>query len=609
MNKCLPYFLAILITLFTISASAQKTHYVTVGGTGTIDGTTWKNASGDLQNMINSSKAGDQIWVASGTYYPVRRADNTGVISINDRDNAFVLKKDVKIYGGFKGIADETELTQRDSTGKTNATILSGNIGSPDSLDNAYHVVISAGAAGSAELNGFTIKEAEAVGSGAIYVSSLAISHRFGGGIHLNQSSPALTNLNIVGNNAEWGGGINMDSSSPVLKNINIKLNYASSSGGGILNKSSSPILTNVSICENIGDGNGGAMFNIISSRPDLINVIIIGNKANVGGGIYNQRSFPILTNVTMSANISIAKTGGGMYNTISSSPKIRNSIIYGNSDGIYNDNNSVSSPEISYSLVQELTDEKNGNINGNKDPLFISATNFRLQAGSPAIERGNNAYFSKDSIPDLSEIKTDMDGNNRIKGTVDPGAYEFNSYPAPVTIVDYTARIENNKAKLKWSTAVESNNAAFIISRSADGKNFTEIGKVAGVGNSTLQNDYVFYDENPLYGINFYRLEQIDYDGRKTYLGVRIVNSASVVNNFIKVYPNPVKNLVRIKFTANTYHQLELTDVSGKELQHIPLSTLDSEKKMDMSNLASGVYFIKLTGNDKVESRKVVKE
>jgi hypothetical protein len=98
-------------------ANAQTIRYVMAGATGT--GTTsWTNASGDLQATINSSAAGDQVWVAAGTYLPNRRADVLTVITPNDRNNAFVLKPDVKIYGGFVG--NEISLTQRDPTRATN---------------------------------------------------------------------------------------------------------------------------------------------------------------------------------------------------------------------------------------------------------------------------------------------------------------------------------------------------------------------------------------------------------------------------------------------------------------------------------------------------------
>ena len=159
MKKYLPPVLSIFLFFIITGASAQTIHYVKQGGTG--DGTTWLNASGDLQLMINSSAAGDQVWVAGGVYYPIRRADALNIISINNRNNSFVLKKDVKIYGGFAGI-DESALTQRDSTRITNNTVLSGDLGASGKSDNAFHVVISAGDVGTAELNGFSIKNGNA---------------------------------------------------------------------------------------------------------------------------------------------------------------------------------------------------------------------------------------------------------------------------------------------------------------------------------------------------------------------------------------------------------------------------------------------------------------
>src|SRR5690606_13084557 len=135
------------------------------GGTGT--GTTWANASGDIQIMINSSAGGDQVWVAKGTYLPTHIAGN----GTTDPDKSFVLKKDVKIYGGFAGT--ETSLANRNLGITTNASILSGDLGTiGNSTDDAYHVVISAGDVGIAELNGFTIKDGYARVGGLIGVSS-----------------------------------------------------------------------------------------------------------------------------------------------------------------------------------------------------------------------------------------------------------------------------------------------------------------------------------------------------------------------------------------------------------------------------------------------------
>ena len=413
---------ALLVSFLYIAmggASAQTIHYVKVNGTG--DGTSWANASGDLQATINSSVAGDQVWVAAGKYLPVRRADAPTVITPNDRNNAFVLKGNVKIYGGFAG--NETSLIQRDSTRKTNNTILSGDIGTVgDSSDNAYHVVMCVGIGiSNAELNGFTITggnaNTDAYLKGTFFASYFSYTY------------------------AGQGGGIYNFHSSPVISNVTINSNAAFLDGAGIYNWFASPVLTNVIISGNAAGtyGDGGGMY-IESASPVLTNVSITGNTAGeIGGGISNYSySNPVLTNVIISGNS--APDAGAISNF--GSLQIRNTIIYGNSSGIVYYGDGEGSPEMttSYSLVQGSTDVTNGNIDGSTDPKFVSPVaaglstggDYRLQATSPLINAGSNVYFNAGQSPDLSAITTDLDGHPRIQsGTIDIGAYESTVPPA----------------------------------------------------------------------------------------------------------------------------------------------------------------------------------
>ncbi|MEO6705669.1 MAG: T9SS type A sorting domain-containing protein, partial [Ginsengibacter sp.] len=163
------------------------------------------------------------------------------------------------------------------------------------------------------------------------------------------------------------------------------------------------------------------------------------------------------------------------------------------------------------------------------------------------------------------------------------------------------------NQAKLKWTTASETNNKEFIVSRSADGKSFTEIGRVAGAGSSSILKDYVFYDTNPGSGINYYRLEQMDVDGMITIHGIRIVRF-SLSTDVIKLYPNPTKNTLKIEFAAGKYQSLELVGNNGQVLQRIQLSIIENQKIINLSNQALGVYFVRLSGENTVVTR-VVKE
>ncbi len=563
--------------IFNSQTNAQTTRYVKQGASG--DGTTWANASGDLQLMINASASNDMVWVAGGTYLPSRRADALSVITPNDRNNAFVLKKDVKIYGGFEGT--ETLLTQRDLTLAANSSTLSGDLGIVNNnSDNAYHVVISAGDAGTAELNGLSIKNGNANLSATISVNSMVLYQYSGGGIHNASSSPVLTNVTISSNSASLGGGLYNSSSSPTLTKVVISGNNGSI-GGGIYNISSSPVLTNVSI---------------------------IGNFGFQGGGIINENlSSPVLTNVTISAN-----AGGAISNNLSTG-KIRNSIIYGNSSGIFTNPNY---PDIEYSLVQGVSGTTKGNIDGNTDPLFVtqlspglsSGGDYRLQDASPVINKGNDIYFTTGQTPDLSAITTDLDGNARKRGSIDFGAYENLSVPLPITLLNFTAKAEGDQTKLEWVTSLEMNNKEFLLSRSEDGVDFKELDRVVGSGNSNIKRGYVYYDNHPASGINYYRLQQRDFDGKIISHGIRTVQF-SVPKDGIKTYPNPVKNAMVIKFSAGQFQQMELMDNNGKVLQRMALNGMENEKTLRMDNYSSGAYLVRFTGNGKEHVEKIVKE
>ena len=239
------FFLFFLLISFA-TLSAQSIRYVKPNGAGTKDGSSWENASGDLQLMINNATANDVIWVAGGIYYPSRKANDVNTITPNDRDNAFVLKEGVKIFGSFAG--NETTLNQRDSTLMVkNKSILSGDLGNlHDSTDNAYHVVISVGCTKATVLDGFSITEGNANGSNFIQIGIYTLFQNEGGGIENYGSSPSLTNL-IVRKNAasNLGAGIYNSSSSPVLNNVTITENTVGSSGGGVYNYYSSPVLKN----------------------------------------------------------------------------------------------------------------------------------------------------------------------------------------------------------------------------------------------------------------------------------------------------------------------------------------------------------------------------
>lgn len=96
------------------------------------------------------------------------------------------------------------------------------------------------------------------------------------------------------------------------------------------------------------------------------------------------------------------------------------------------------------------------------------------------------------------------------------------------IDLVSFNTRIKNNITVIDWTTSSETNNNYFILSKSIDAVNYTDIGKINGSGNSIEDKTYQFIDKFLYDGLNYYRLTQVDCDGqKKTFypLCIRYIN------------------------------------------------------------------------------------
>src|SRR5512136_2310438 len=173
-------------------AGTGGTIYVDADATGGANnGTSWGDAYTDLEPALAAALAGDQIWVAAGTYKPTAVHGGVG-----DRFKSFQMKNGVALYGGFDPSVGVIAFEDRDWV--SYVTILSGDLGTVgDPADNCYHVFCHPAGTNlnnTAILDGFTVTGGNA--------SELSWPDFAGGGMFNDGSSPALSNCTFSGNSA-----------------------------------------------------------------------------------------------------------------------------------------------------------------------------------------------------------------------------------------------------------------------------------------------------------------------------------------------------------------------------------------------------------------------
>lgn len=172
---------------------------------------------------------------------------------------------------------------------------------------------------------------------------------------------------------------------------------------------------------------------------------------------------------------------------------------------------------------------------------------------------------------------------------------------PLPVTLINFTATPDDKKVKLNWSTATETNNDRFEIQRSIDGINFKNIDQVKGKGNSTSKTDYAYTDEAKGFTGNiFYRLKQVDLDGKFTYSAIKNVR-IDAGKILISIAPNPFTEQVKLNVHCDkaTRLTIRLLNNSGQIVTSSKYDTKQGNNELrinNLSNLPKGIYSLELT-------------
>ena len=191
--------------------------------------------------------------------------------------------------------------------------------------------------------------------------------------------------------------------------------------------------------------------------------------------------------------------------------------------------------------------------------------------------------------------------------GLLNPGV-------TPLNIINFDAvATSTGKAVISWDVVTEKDINSYTIERSTDGLYWEVFGVLPGNASSNNQEHFLLTDNHPYPGMSYYRLMQMDIDNSIFYTGIKMVGFGNTVTANIEVN-NPFHQTISMRLTASADGKLttELIDLTGKVLRHQEERAVSGPNTIIISNLsalANGIYFIRVSSGTQQYSVKLIKE
>lgn len=180
-----------------------------------------------------------------------------------------------------------------------------------------------------------------------------------------------------------------------------------------------------------------------------------------------------------------------------------------------------------------------------------------------------------------------------------------------PINLEDFKCVLaqDNTAVNVSWATATETNNKEFSVERSIDGNIWQAIATLPGAGNSDKLLNYSYNDNNPVWGLAYYRLKQTDFDGNYSYSDVQPV---SITGKSAEIFPNPTSGDLTLTYHAQNSEVInaEIMDIAGKVVMSYTLQAQPGLNTYTIHTPEAAGMYIAIIGNTSHQSYlKFVKE
>jgi hypothetical protein len=354
------------------------------------------------------------------------------------------------------------------------------------------------------------------------------------------------------------------------------------------------------------------------------VNILFLPNYTSAAGEYVNYLSISIAIPLSSAAGVTPSITMTGAFTGMSLTPAIPFSYTAG-SEKIFSWVYSTGPSTMSWTIGVPFTGATisfSGGLGTSKVRL-VDFTNY-----SPSGGDNSNTYFlvvtnkSPFDVTNYSNLFYSIAGlNGSTTGTYANGDQyvETNlSIPLPVGLLNFSGYKQGNKNELRWTTVSENNNLGFEVQRSLNGVDYTAIGFVyslAARGTSNTALHYLFEDIKPLGTKQYYRLKQVDIDGRGKLTSIITIKGENPSGLFVEaLYPNPAREQINLIISAQKKQELDIliTDQGGRLIvqKKAVIEQGSNAVTLDLSKLSAGNYVVKLLCNDGCEkiSGKFVK-
>jgi len=379
---------------------------------------------------------------------------------------------------------------------------------------------------------------------------------------------------------------------------------------GGLLTQSSCPqLVSDFVFYGGNADGNSDGLL-VQGSCPQLVSDFVFygGNADGYSNGLLTQSTCPPLVSNFVFYGGNADGYSDGLLTQSTCPPLVSNFVFYGgNADGYSNGllTQSTCPPLVSNFVFY------GGNADGYSNGLLTQSTcpplvsNFVFNGGNA--DGYSNGLLTQSSCPQLVSSFVFYGGNgDGFHYSIRVQSPCINITPLPIELLNFEAEFNNDHVDLSWATATEVNNDYFTVERSKEGKDFEEILRKPGAGNSITELKYYAIDDAPLKGISYYRLKQTDYDGEYTYSKTIAINIQHSIDNKVIAFPNPVNNILNISSPGISFEEIFIIDNKGALVAQQLNPDFSENIQIDMGRFKNGNYLIKLKAKNTIATKKI---